>query len=369
MPDLTFGLQLAGDQIAGKTVQGMDVDKLSTEQLRDTIQARLDARNRFLTIIGGELWRTTTQGGSLIGQEAATGEWKIATEQTRGMRRRTEGLTAVGFPLHKYEIRSGWSRDYLAVATNTDILRVTDTFLAGHWETQYKEALRALFTNTNSTWSDPLFQADGTRAVKPLVANLGDYIPPEWQGNTFAASHTHYLATGDGNMDEADFLTAANHLREHGFGVSTSVSGLGGRLVVWIAAAKEAEVRAHTNFVAANDPIVIDANKEFAAVGDQDQYIGYNTSARCWIRVVPWMPTASYLMFATNAGGENPSNDFAPLARRIPPVAGLQGVRLIEETRYPLEDAFWEDWVGYGVYNRISAICGTVGASYVIPTF
>jgi hypothetical protein len=367
MADNTKGLNLAVDLIQGQTVEGMDVEKLSRAQLRDHMDARLLSRNRAINHIMGQLATSTTQRGDLIGQHAHTGEWPKATELDRGRRIRTAGLDALGYPITKFgPVRSGWSYDMLAKRTNTELLIFLDDVLAGHLTTNYNEAMRAIFRNTEYDWSDDLFKEDGTIKVKPL-ANADGFIPPEHNGQTFAGSHSHYVAGGTGTLDEADLVVAADHLREHGFGQSRAVGGFGGTIVTWINTAEVADVQAHTGFVAANDPFVQNINKIFVNL-DQDQYLGYNTAARTLIREVPWVPADYALTFVTDNVGETPSNRFAPLRRRVPTAGDLVGIRRFDEHDYPLQESWWQDFFGYGVGNRLTAVVSQIAASYSIPT-
>lgn len=367
MADTTYGLHTTADLMA-TTVNGMDVSKLSREEIRNMIDARLAVRNAAIGFMMGQLSQPTQARGMLIGQHSATGEWDHATEQTRGERRKVSGLTAAGFPIFKFHRRSGWTREYLAKASPVDLLIFFEDLMQGHMATNYGNALRALFNPTAYDWTDALFPEDGTIKVVPLVTSGGGFTPPPWQGNEFDDTHEHFMATGDGNFTQTNLVNLVTNVREHGYGVSTGVGGFGGRIVVWVSTDEEDNVRAHTDFVAANDPIVIDANKEFAAGIDSDQYIGYNKTARCFIRVMPFMPSGYVLAFATTTLGDGAVNRWAPLRRRIPTTPALQGIQRIQESKYPLVESFWEDYFGYGVANRISAAVMKLAASYTAPT-
>jgi hypothetical protein len=368
MADNTYGLPLAADLIAGQTVEGMDVEKLSREQLRDAIDARLAARNRAISLLLGQLSAPTLSRGGLIGQHAENGEWPKATELSRGERRKTEGLAAVGFPIIKFgPFRTGWTHDFLAKASNTEILIATDEMLAGHLKTNYLEALRALYSDSDFTWSDDLFKEDGAIKVKPLLNGDSSYTPPEWQGNTFAGTETNYMFAS-ASLDESDIVAMAARLRAHGYGVDPSVGGFGGVVVCWINSAQRSAVEGHTNYVAANDPIVNDINKIHSG-GNVDNIFGYNKSARVFFKEVPWIPSGYPLMFVTSSLSEGTINRFAPLRRRVPTTAALQGIKRFDEANYPLVESHFQDFFGYGVANRLTAVCMDVAnGSYTAPT-
>lgn len=366
MADNTYGLHLSPDLIGG-TIEGMDIDNMSQAQLMDYIDARTEARNKSAARIFGAFSRPTLETSMLIGQEPDLGEMPLATETDRGRRRKTVGQAAAGFPVYKFLQRSAWTRDYLAKASNWEILRFTESVMNSHTTANYNHALRRLTKNTDTSWSNTLFPEDGVLVVKGLVAGNSDFTPPEWQGTVHTGTHNHYLAGGGGGFDQADLVTAADHIRHHGYAVSPSMGGMGGILMTWINSAQRATFQGFTGHVATGDPIVQDINKIYVQ-GNLDEVIGYNSVARTYIRELPFMPSGYFIMFATNQTSETDVNGFAPLWRRIPRTGALQGLRRLSESTYPLVESFWEDWFGFGVYNRISAVVMQDAAAYSIPT-
>lgn len=367
MANTGVGLIVASDLIGG-TTQGMDIEKLTRDQLLVTIDARLKARNAAIHQIMGQLAQPTRSRGALIGQQTSTGEWPKSTELDRGRRVRSAGLTGVGFPIYKFERRTAWTWEYLIKATNTELMIAFEDIMAGHMEANYKDALRALFNNAAYDWSDALFAEDGTLKVMPLVVANSDFTPPDFMGATFAGTHTHYLNCGDTTLAQDDLAAAATHIREHGYGLDESVGGFGGEIVFWINSAEQAAVEGHAAYVAANDPKVANINKIYTLGINGDAYIGYNTAVKAYFRVVPWVPANYVLGFATSTLALNGVNKHAPLARRVATTPGLVGIQRFQEKQFPLEDAFWTDFFGYGVANRISAVVLKKAASYTIPT-
>lgn len=366
MADTGVGLIVATDLIGG-TTQGMDIDKLTKDELLKHLDARTATRNAAIHQIMGQLARPTRERGALIGQQTSSGEWPKATEQDRSRRVRSGGLTGLGFPITKFARRTGWTYEYLAKATNTELLAGFTDIMNGHMEANYKEALRAIFNDTAWDWSDELFAEDGTIKVMPLVSGNSDFTPPDFNGATFDGTHSHYLNCGDSTLAQDDLLVAANHLREHGFGIDQSAGGFGGQIVFWINSAEQAAVEGHTNYVGANDPKVSDINKIYAAGINSDIYIGYNTVVRAYFRVSPWVPAGYVLGFVTSTLDPQGVNSFAPLARRIPTASALVGIKRFGQVDYPLQDAWWQDFFGFGVANRITAVVLKKAASYTVP--
>ena len=365
MADTSYGIHLSPDLLGG-TVQGMDIEKLSRERIREMLDARQAARNAAVDLILGGLAVTTTNRAALIGQHNEVGEWENATETGRPRRRRVAGLTGVGFPIYKYEMRSGWSYDFLAKAKNIELLTTFEEIMGGHLMGLYKGALRALFGNTAYDWADTLFPEDGTLKVMPLVGADSDFTPPPWQGNTFLGTHDHHIANG-ATFDEADMTTACEHVREHGYAESRSIGGFGGHMEIWVASNMKATVIAFTNHIAANDTMVYNINKIWAHI-DGDRYEGYNKASKCWVRVVPWLPDSYYLAFASTVEAPGQRNAFAPLRRRVPDVAALRGIKRFDDKEFPLQDSYWVDFFGFGCYDRISAVAGFLHSStYAVP--
>jgi len=365
MADTSYGIHLSPDLLGG-TVQGMDIEKLSRERIREMLDARQAARNAAVDLILGGLAIKTTNRAALIGQHTEIGEWEDATETGRPRRRKVAGLTGVGFPIYKYEMRSGWSYDYLAKATNIELLSTFEEIMGGHLMRLYKGALRALFGNTAYEWSDTLFQEDGTLKVMPLVGADSDFTPPPWQGTTFTGTHDHHIANG-ATFDEADLTLAAEEVREHGYGQPRSIGGFGGHIEVWIPTNMKATVIAFTNHIDPNDQMVSDINKIWAKI-DGDRYLGWNSASKVWIREVPWLPDDYYLAFANTITAPGQRNAFAPLRMRVPEVAALRGIKRFDDKEFPLQDSYWVDFFGFGVYDRISAAAGFLDAStYAVP--
>lgn len=374
MADTALGINTTYDLLLGGTTQGMDIDKLSKDQLMQMIDASTKVRNKALALIVGQLSLPTVNRGDLIGQHNDVGDWREATEFTKGERVRTSGVTGVGFPVYKFAKRAGWTRDYLAKASNQEILATYLQIMNAHKSANYKAALRALFDDSAAyrTWNDDLFKEDGDVRVFPLVAGKSDFTPPPFGSNTFLGTHDHYNTFGT-PLDETDLTLLADEIREHGYGVDPSAGGMGGQIVVWINSAQQSTVAAFTNHMDLADSNVLvsvltDVVREQGSV-NLDTYLGYNKAARCWIRVVDYVPSSYQIAFATTTLSDDQLNRFAPLRRRIPAQANLQGIRRIQESQYPLVDSYWEDWFGYGVGNRISAAINYIHAStYAVPT-
>lgn len=374
MADNTFGTHMVSDLLLAGTVNGMDIDKLSQDQLYQAIEERRKVRNQAINFIMGPLSIPTQERGDLIGQQEAIAEWDIATETSREKRVRTAGLTGVGFPIYKFLKRTGWTYDYLARAKNSQIAATFDEIMNAHMLSNYKMALRALFRNTTRDWSDELFAEDGTLKVFPL-AHGALYTPPPFSTNTFADTHDHYLALGAA-FAEADLTSMADHLREHGYGVSQMAGGKGGVIVVMIHDDQRATVAGFTNHIDVADmniaqgPGSTTAHVAGASGLDIDTYLGYNSASRCYIRVSDLIPSSYQLGLVVESLNVYAPNKFAPLRRRTPKTAALNGIHAFGDESFPLKDAWYQDFFGYGVGNLLTACVNFMhNSTYSIPAF
>jgi hypothetical protein len=263
------------------------------------------------------------------------------------------GRDVMRFPLYVFQRRTSWTRYYLARATVEDLLRTQRALAYQDTNTLIREGLRALLVKENFTFKDEFY---GDLAITPFL-NADGFIPPAWFNNTFDGTHTHYAGSnGTTNTAiDAAFLAARNHLREHGYF---------GNLKAWIPSNVEDTLRTCANFKPRPDPFIIVApgsTQEYASVSDEDA-IGRLHDFE--VIVKPYLPNNYVFMWDAAAG--------PPLIERIHEVPEFRGFKLVaSEGAFPLEDAIYERWVGYGVANRINGYCLQVVAStaYTSPTW
>lgn len=224
--------------------------------------------------------------------------------------------------------------------------------------------MRALLRN-----SSPGANEDGT-PVQPLYNGDGT-TPPEFAGNTFSSTHSHYQTTGSANLDPSDLEWVVGTVEEHGYGLRSN----GDRVVVLanpFEAKRISTFRAGVNgashdFIPANDaPAFITAE---TIVGDRPpgsfnglRVIGsYGDS---WIVQHEFVPAGYVVSVAT--GG--PNSERNPLALREDTRPQLRGLlQLRGDSRdYPLLDSTYVRGAGVGVRNRGGAAIVQVTAS---PTY
>lgn len=261
----------------------------------------------------------------------------------------------VGFPLRSYQYATGWTTKWMRKATPADFaVRQQAAQAADLRRLRYQMQL-ALFTPTNSTFTD-LHVDNASLSVKALINADSSSIQNGPNGETYDGStHTHYNANA---TLTADAVTATiNDVVEHGFG---------GAVKVYINSANEAAFRALTGFIAYIDPRV-SVNATTSSTGNRplditrldNRPIGVFGAAEVWVK--PWVP-ANYLAVADTGTAVK------PLAMRTDdPDLGLHLEAKIDT--HPLHAEYWEHMYGFGAWNRLAAaVLEFDNGTYSAPT-
>jgi hypothetical protein len=267
----------------------------------------------------------------------------------------TAGVT-VGFPLRLFDVSVQWTRKYMQNASVSELAAQFTAAQTAHVKRLQREIKRAIFTATNSTFTDRLVD-NVSLAVKAFLNADSAAIPNGPNGESFdGATHTHYVARV-GALAASDVTAAIETVIEHH---NT------GQAMLYINRAQEAAIRAMTaNFSPYTDVRVIPASTAQVANGSLIQTNLYNRAigifdgAEVWVK--PWIP-ANY-MFAFVMGAPKP----LVLRERNAGSSGLQIAA--EDEAYPLRARTVEAEFGVGVWTRTNGVALYVGGtSYVTPT-
>jgi hypothetical protein len=215
---------------------------------------------------------------------------------------------------------------------------------------------RAVYIPTNYTFIDKLgVPANISLAVKAFANNDGSGYPLGPNGEVFATSHTHYIATATLTVAGVNSLITA--VQEH---------YNSGTPVIVINSADEAGWRALTGFVAYVDPRLTlnsNANQPYTRVNFANTYnreIGLFGAAV--VRIKPWA-LANYAFCYIEGQA-------APLVMRVPLADELATLGLeYEDDRLPLRAKSWQRQYGIGVWQRVGgAVLEFNNAAYQTPT-
>jgi hypothetical protein len=189
-----------------------------------------------------------------------------------------------------------------------------------------------------------------------MVNNDGLGVPVGPNGETFATSHTHYLANA--TLTAAALTNLVVTVQEH-FNEGVPV--------IIISQTDEAATRALTGFIADVDARIVQpqtATYTTTAANVPNLYdrrIGLFGAAEVWIK--PWAIANYALCYIRGAMPR-------PLLMRVPERADLANLRLVvDDERHPLYARAYERRFGMGGWNRVAAgVLYFAGGAYVNPT-
>jgi hypothetical protein len=231
--------------------------------------------------------------------------------------------------------------------------------------------MRAVFNNVTRTAS-----IDGDSVNVYPFYNADAMVPPKWKTTTFAASHNHYITSGNTPMVSADVDDLLDLLYHHGY---TQTRGY---RVVLMANPQEASlIRAfntatgakYTFLPSANvgGGVIIPANAGVVgapSLVNLPGLISIGTYGAATIIEEEYIPPGYLFAFAT-AGEQQLGN---PVGIRQHENASLRGLRLVKgrDNDYPLIDSFYLHGMGTGVRHRGAGAVMQITASgtYTIPT-
>lgn len=297
-----------------------------------------------------------TFASSQMIREAGVDEGQEIGEDGRPLETHVGGSYEVGFPLKRIGWAVGWNDETAAYMTVADLDREVTAKLAGNARRHWREILRAVIgDNANYTYVD---RFDGSVTVRRLANTDGTLYGSD------AAEDNHYLSTGYANTalsaTNNPFVQVANEIREH-FDTTS-------RIVAFVNPAQVAEIQADlTTFVdrgvdgitPANSTAVANAPGALTVPGD---FLGIDSASGAYVYSWNRMP-ASYVYAQA-------IDEPAPLLRRVPAPASLQGFQTVaEETHFPFYKRTWRELFGYGVANRLVAAITFIDAgAWADPT-
>lgn len=338
------------------------IDGTPLPTLWDDFIARLAVFNRMHSIVEARLAQPTNRVTERLAV-ARRVKMEEASEFGQPKLIRTERL-ARGFPLVHYDIGIGFTQEFLDDATSQEIRNVV-LEAEEAWGRRRRQTLyEALFGSTN------FVDKDGISVVR--LYNGDGEVPPEYESFTHDGTHTHYLFSAGVAFAVADITAMEEHLLHHGYGDDLQ-GGAGGSL--WLHAPRAAmqTIRGMTGFIPAASASVAQI------LGDSGVIVGQTGPSGTGIQgylgrftiVEDLTIPAGYLLGYATGGSFNPGN---PVRMRQHANASARGLRLNPgRNDYPLQDSFYDGYVGAGIYNRGAAVVmyedTGAGSAYVDPTF
>jgi hypothetical protein len=317
---------------------------------REIVQVTLDFANNRNTVWRGNL-STDVEFAKELYESPSGGTLQDIDEHDNPIP--TVQLTAqdVAFPIRGGGDATGTDRVSRALMTFADVNRAVQQAMLRdkRWHVNYMMA--AIFRNTPYDFLDRtrrLYRGAGRLVIKPLANGDTDvYVK---NGGSGVGTDNHYLAHEGGITAAANpFPRIYDELVEH--------QETAGQVYAYVAKNLVASVEALPNFNPPRDPnIQYGSGESTVARGEKgigDRYIGYVDG--CHVILMNSLP--DNYMFAQAEGAK-------PLGYRQYPSTNLRG--LFQETHSPdgnhIETRFLR-YGGYGVRNRVAALCMLVGVA------
>jgi len=278
---------------------------------------------------------------------------------------RTERV-ARAYYLNHYDLGFGFTLEFLDDATDAEIVAIRSLAEEAYSRRMRQEILEILFESSNFTDTK-----EGLNIKK--LYNADGEIPPEYEGYTHDGTHTHYLYTAGTSLASTDVDAMETHLVHHGYGDRTA-EGAGGNLELHVPRGLISTVRGFTGYIpAATASILTELDGSGVIVGrtpgsGEANIEGYyGRFAVIENNSIP----AGYVMGLATGGAFAVQNPVGLRRHRNP---SAQGLRLNPGRRdYPLQDSFYDMYVGGGVRHRGAAALMYVdtgsGSAWVDPTF
>lgn len=335
------------------------------QQIYDAATAYINQINAQLAAQMGLLVASSTDMYKERYRLPGGGRLQRRGEYTQAGATRASGYWDVAYPLEDFGDQKAWTDVTRGYMTMADFDLQLQDVIAKNIATMRYEMFKAIFNNTQRTFSDPLW---GSLLIEPL-ANGDAVIYPPIEGSETEATETLYYGSNYVASDISDtnnpITGIVTKLEDH-FGASQG----GERIVVFVKSGSTAvaKIKALTDFVDVNiNGITYGSNTPTVNPGElpnvPGRIIGYTSGA--YISEYRWMP-AEYL-FGVHMDAP------PPLKMRVDPAdTGLgQGLQLVaEDERYPIHSAHYRNRFGFGVANRLNGVMVQLVAStsYTIPT-
>jgi len=283
----------------------------------------------------------------------------------------------MGYPLKYMDLGIRYTFRFLGRASSEQIRALNNSALEADQRLVLKTIMERMFDNTNTAAT---LEGSG-RAVTSYPFFNGDVTtlpatPPAWKSNTFANTHTHYLASGGASLVSGDVDDAYEHIYHHGY-------TQGGATVYGLFNRQEAKLVRKFR-VASGDtydfiPVVGAPDSVFRGTlvgslppsstpaGAPNVFpgvFGYYGDLVCIEE--DYIPAGYFVLVAS--GGKFAQTN--PIGVREHENAALRGLKLIPQfERYPLRESFYHHAIGAGVRHQAAGVVTKVTAgSYTIPT-
>jgi hypothetical protein len=358
---MAYGTLSIFDTIGGRRAAANDyIGLYDPATLYQQLQVFLDAHNRLMDEISGDLMEPTTKRFLTWGSDDEV-QMTDGDEMSRPEMQKTNvNPTMMAFPLRIRQVAYGVTQLFMETKTIGDLEQVVTACTDADLRDRLATIRAVLFNPTNNLTYKDRFVDNITLPLRQLLNADGTYIPPDVYGNTFNPNtHTHFLGT-------ASFVNADTHTL-----IDTVVEHFNtGSVRVYANRAQETTLRGFADFLPYWDARITPSISQNNALDTPldvlniyNRPIGIFGAAEIWVK--PWVPSGYLFAFNTQAP--------KPLRIRTRPTAGSVDrgqLRIAAQfVLYPLMATFMEREYGVGVWNRENGAClYTASGTYTAPS-
>lgn len=366
-PQVLLDLALPTGVDGTRIFQWQRRDNVTGQQLVERAAQVIGVVNERLLQTYGGMVRITDSLFSIVRQgETSRSMTPAATELGEVDPVKSDTIGSM-LPIEDYEDKVAWSERYLRDASMMEI-DATLQLISERWENRVDYGIwtRAL-TNTENAIGSAGYDVPWANGTAGNV----DYVPPQWMGEVFASSHTHFLAEAGGNAAafQSLFVAMMLQLRHHGHR---------GTLSIFCSDDDVSTIRQTTGFVQLFQPGTLPTNNNSAyayATGTIDgvpgEVFGYFDCewGRAELRFHYRIP--QYYAFGTKTYGINNARN--GLALRIHPAENGFGMMLKPvitwEPEQKISQVRFVGTHGIGVNDRVNGVAGYANnATWSNPT-
>lgn len=340
-------------------------DGTDANEVWDEFQATLDTANAQRgALIDLLTFRTTDKSDTVLQAPAGTAEFEDASEYGVPTASRAEAaVVRLGYDFRWKDFATRYTWQFLADASRAQVEALHNGALAADSRLQYKTVLNALFNDKNRTSSE----TDAT--VYALWNGDGSAIP-EYNGNTFHPTHTHYTTT-EGPLTPADVEFVTGQVLEHGYGEED-----GSQLVILcnraegdlIAGYRSGVDGAQFDFISSDTSVPYLTTEQLVGNRPAGELGGLKISGQYGHALIaPTSLVPAGYMACVAVGSTTPVIGLREHSN--PSFTGLQLIR--GNADYPLSGSYYVHGIGAGVRQRGGAavLQVTASATYTAPTF
>jgi hypothetical protein len=352
-------------------VFGTTADGRSFADLYAELQAASELANeQTQTFISMFAQRTTDPVVSVL-QDLSSGSdiWEAASEY--GVPTSSRELFSTincGATFKWYDARWAATWQYLADASAAEIQASANAIFAANQDHVFNEVMATIFANANRSVTNKK-----TGAVYDVFAfaNGDGWVPPNYNGNTFSGSHTHFRTSGAASITSGDLDEIIADLKSHGYGPEN-----GTQIVIWLNVTEMDVVKtfrvaggAKADFIPSQGQSFFAANGDLVGSQPAANYAGFPVKGSYddALLIESSRIPAGYVVALASGGSLAPTN---PILFRQHPK--FEGLTLIPGRNgdYPLQDSYWVHGFGTGVRHRLAGMVMqiTASGSYTAPS-